>query len=175
MKRFKDHKHYRIPGFDYTSPGSYFITISVKNKEKDLGKIINEKMELSVIGKVANALWKKIPQKYPNALLDEFQIMPDHIHGIITLVKHEEEKDLSSSHEGNKIGSNLHPILKNSISSIINHFKGNVKKWCNNNGYSYFCWQSRFNDKVIRNEIELNNIRRYIQDNPKKWKNEKQI
>jgi len=55
------------------------------------------------------------------------------------------------------------------LSSIINHFKGNVKRWCNENGLEYFQWQRNYYEHVIRNEKELNNIRQYIISNPGNW------
>lgn len=60
-------------------------------------------------------------------------------------------------------------LPKKSISSVINHFKGIVKKWANKNGYEQFVWQKNFYDRIIRNENELNRIRKYISNNPKKW------
>jgi len=69
-------------------------------------------------------------------------------------------------------------LIKNSISSIINHYKGNVKRWCNRSGFEEFNWQGRFYDHIIRNEKSFNNIREYVFYNPVKWywenqKNEK--
>ena len=67
-----------------------------------------------------------------------------------------------------RVPTGIQPLVKNSLSSIINHFKGNVKRFCNNNDLE-FAWQSRFHDRIIRNDDELNRIRRYIIDNPLKW------
>ena len=75
----------RLKGFDYTSSGSYFITICTKNRLPFFGKIINGKMILSEIGELAKKFWQEIPQHFPNAQLNEFIIMPDHMHGIICL------------------------------------------------------------------------------------------
>lgn len=63
--------------------------------------------------------------------------------------------------------------IKNSLSVIINQFKGSVKRWANKNGYEDFQWQPGFYDRIIRNEKELYQIRKYIEQNPLKWEIEK--
>ncbi|MBK7129110.1 MAG: hypothetical protein IPM74_03915 [Crocinitomicaceae bacterium] len=75
----------RLCGFDYTSAGSYFITICTKNRIPFFGQIVEGKMVLSEIGELAKTFWQEIPQHFPNAQLNEFIIMPDHMHGIICL------------------------------------------------------------------------------------------
>ena len=68
-----------------------------------------------------------------------------------------------------RVPTGVQPLVKKSVSSVINHFKGNVKRWCNKNGFGYFAWQSRFYDRVIRDEKELTGVRKYILENPLKW------
>jgi REP element-mobilizing transposase RayT len=75
----------RLKGFDYSAPGKYFITICTKNKIPFFGKICNGEMILSESGIIAHNSWLAIPSHFPSALLDEFIIMPDHIHGIIII------------------------------------------------------------------------------------------
>ena len=67
-----------------------------------------------------------------------------------------------------RVPTGIQPLVKNSLSLIINHFKADCKKYCNKNNIA-FVWQSRFHDRIIRNEDELNRIRQYIIDNPLKW------
>lgn len=81
--KYKKHKQYRLSGFDYSGEGEYFITICTKNKKKFFGKIRNDKMILSEIGKIIENIWKEIPNKFENIKLDIHQVMPDHFHGII--------------------------------------------------------------------------------------------
>jgi putative transposase len=75
----------RLKNYNYFQNGYYFATICAKNKIEHFGKIINGKMELSEIGKIANQCWLEIPKHFPNATLDEFVVMPNHIHGIIII------------------------------------------------------------------------------------------
>ena len=75
----------RLSSWDYSNSGYYFVTIWTKNKKCILGKIIEEKVTLSKIGKVVKACWLQIPIHFNNVKLDEFIIMPNHIHGIIII------------------------------------------------------------------------------------------
>lgn len=169
-------KSSRRVGHDYSQDGYYFITICTYNKEEILGVVKNSGVVFTDIGRYVFQCWIKISGSFPFVKLDVFVIMPNHIHGIL-IVKNKKTVETrrgaslqcgasASDEYKNKFG----PLQKNSISSIVNHFKGNVKKWCNKNGYENFYWQPRFHDRIIRNDIELNEIRQYIIDNPLKWR-----
>lgn len=75
----------RLKGYDYSSEGSYFITICVHKMQYFFGHVTNEKMHLNEIGKLAEKFWKEIPEHFPHAILDAFIIMPNHMHGIIII------------------------------------------------------------------------------------------
>lgn len=75
----------RLRAWNYSSDGWYFITICVKNRMPVFGEIVNRNMDPSRIGKTVEDHWHRIPVYYPNILLDEFVIMPNHIHGIIQI------------------------------------------------------------------------------------------
>ncbi|MEP6952184.1 MAG: transposase [Ginsengibacter sp.] len=99
--------------------------------------------------------------------------MPNHIHLIINLPYKEaiNNQQLSlqqiiAPHKG------LQPLLPGSVSSIINHLKGKVKKWCNANGYSFFAWQARFHDHIIRDSKSYDRISNYIANNIWNWDND---
>ena len=78
-------KRYR--GFDYSSPGKYFVTICTKNRKPYFGDLKNGEMVLSDLGKFLQNEWLKTPDIRPdmNIILDEFIIMPDHFHSIIII------------------------------------------------------------------------------------------
>lgn len=153
-------KSIRLKNFDYSSSNSYFITISTRNKEKHFGEIRNGIMGLSAIGNTAAIYLQKIPEIRTNVLLDEFTVMPDHIHCILELLNAK-----SSKENRNKFGK---PI-SNSISMIINRYKGAVKKWCDGNNFECFEWQDKFYDHIIRNSEDHWTIKNYIINNPKAW------
>jgi REP element-mobilizing transposase RayT len=72
-----------LKGYDYTQQGAYFVTICTYNRVHVVGDVIETEMELNTLGCVAESCWLAIPQHFPNVSLDEFVVMPNHIHGII--------------------------------------------------------------------------------------------
>ena len=162
----------RLKKWDYSSDGWYFVTICTKNMECVFGEIKNGIMGLSDIGCITNEQWVKTAKLRQNVRLDEFVVIPNHVHGIIIINKPPVETRHGASLHGwneNKFG----PLPPNSLQSIINHYKGAVKRWCNKNGYKNFQWQSRFYDHIIRNEKSLKYIREYIYYNPHKWESDR--
>ncbi|GAB4220176.1 MAG TPA: transposase [Spirochaetota bacterium] len=141
----------RLKGFDYASPGAYFITICTYNREHVFGKIINGTMMVNETGKIVNECLHDLPNHYPNLKIDEYVIMPDHIHCIMVIT----EKYTHGIFEFVR-------ALKSFSSRRINEMRKNKFPPI---------WQSRFYDHIIRNEYELNIIRNYIINNPKKWNN----
>ena len=160
-------KSNRLPNYDYRSNWWYFITICTKNRENYFGEIIDGKMILNEMWKIAEKYYLEIIEHFPFVILDEFVIMPNHIH-FIAVINNPEEKEY-------KYPKGLEPLIKKSISSFANQFKGVIKKWCNKNGFENFEWQSKFHDRIIRNEDEYKAIRYYIRNNIKNWENDKEL
>ena len=75
----------RLKNYDYSKAGLYFITICTQNRDCMFGEITDGKMELSRIGKMAEKSWLEIPQHFPQVVLHDFVIMPNHVHGIIEI------------------------------------------------------------------------------------------
>jgi REP element-mobilizing transposase RayT len=75
----------RLKGYDYSQAGAYFVTIVTYKRQFLFGEIVNGKIKLNDGGKIAEQCWNDIPKHFPNAIMDEFVIMPNHIHGIIIL------------------------------------------------------------------------------------------
>jgi len=175
-------KSTRLQNWDYSNNGYYFVTICTKNKNKYFGEIKNKEMILNDIGKIAKKCWLEIPKHFDFVVLDEFVIMPNHIHGIIIINKNDissllpETQNITSFTETQNIASlrrwpnkqNKFGAQSKNIASIIRGFKIGVTKYANQNNIT-FRWQPRFYDRIIRTEIELSNIREYIAFNPGKW------
>jgi len=173
----------RLKVFDYRSQGVYFITICTDNREHFFGEIINGEMKLSEIGKIAFQFWKEIPDHFQNSSIDEFIIMPDHIHGIILLSGSFPSSSIQTSQcDVSTLGDastneelNLNQKMKaiipkpGSISVIIRSFKSATSKHARKLNPE-FNWQERFYDRIIRNEREFLNVKTYIKNNPSKWK-----
>ncbi len=86
MKNNKHRQSTRLRGYDYSQPGSYFITICVKDRECLFGEIHNGKIILNEIGKIAISSWNNLKSYFPKVNLDTFVVMPNHMHGIVELV-----------------------------------------------------------------------------------------
>jgi putative transposase len=154
----------RRPNWDYGSHGLYFVTICTKDRIPHFGEIIPSQidsetqsitsLQITEIGQVAYNNWLQIPQYHPYVELDEFIIMPDHIHGIIFINKPEK-----TTWDFNQFGPQ-----RNNLASIIRGYKSSVKQFATINNIDFF-WQSSYHDRVIRDEKEYSNIREYIRNN----------
>jgi len=157
----------RLTGWDYGSTSLYYITICTKDKLRYFGEIVaglNEDyqedalLNPSAIGKVAFENWLSISDHFPFVELDEFVIMPNHMHGIIFINKPDKV-----NWEPNKFG-----IQTQNLGSVIRGYKASVKTFATINDIE-FNWQPRYHDRVIRNDREYLNIKNYIIDNPRQW------
>jgi len=167
----------RLPEYDYFQIGYYYITICTENKTNYFGKIENDIMFLNEIGEIANKYWLEIPEHYPNVKLDEYIIMPNHIHGIIFIKNNVSENNSGASVETQNIVSlqnqnKFQHIIPGSIGSIIRGFKIGVTKWVRQNTKIDTIWQRNYYDHIIRNEKSLYKIRHYIKYNPLNWKHD---
>jgi len=181
--KYNPDKHHRrsirLQGYDYSQPGIYFITLCTQNHECLFGEILNGEMRLNEFGKMTQQCWLEIPHHFPHVKLDEFVIMPDHIHGIIILNDIVGAKNFSPQPSNNfspqpipTPQQNITPFRSPSktIGSIIRGFKIGVTRGFRQNTDIYVVWQRNYYEHIIRNKVELNRMRQYIIDNPKKWK-----
>ncbi len=144
----------RLQEWNYASAGWYFITICTKDRYPYFGEIDEEgKMNFNGRGKIAEECWLTIPSLHSSIELDEFVIMPDHLHGIL-IINHEYDEKLPRRWQ------------KGSLGVIVNQFKGAVVKRIRASEYGDFAWQRSFYDHVIRNEKDLERIHEYIFHNP---------
>jgi putative transposase len=149
--------------YDYSQPGEYFITICTNDKKCVFGEVIEEKTTLSSVGEIVKKYWEEIPMHFPNVELDEFVIMPNHVHGIIIINGHVGVEYIQP------LQNKYQHVIPKSLGSIIRSYKAAVTRECYKNNHSYFKWQSLFYDRIIRSDKELSNIRDYINNNPLKW------
>ena len=146
----KERKRLRAAGYDYSSPGAYFATICVQRemvKQNIFGHIENDLMQLNENGKIIDRCWNDLIHHYKNIALDEYVIMPDHFHGIVVV-----------------------ECAGHGLPEIIRGFKTFSSKQINalSNNFS-FHWQKSYYDHIVRDEDDLNRIRRYLKNNPVKW------
>jgi len=156
----------RLKGYNYSTPGGYFITINVQDRECVFGEISDGKVQLFPAGEIARRCWAEIPDHFPTVELDVFIVMPNHVHGIITIVEPENTPGRVVACNVSTISNAGKSPYRGSLAVIIRSYKSAVTKLCRENGYRDFSWQSRFYDRIIRDERELQNIRDYIINNP---------
>ncbi|MFA5995803.1 MAG: transposase [Patescibacteria group bacterium] len=184
----------RLPNYNYTKSGRYFVTICAKKRFACFGYIKNNIMCVNNIGKIIYNEWYRTALLRPYVTLDQFIVMPDHVHGILIINKNHDHLICIGKHnnvethcnetvetpwQGVSTGPRPHnprhhiEWQPHSLGSMINQFKGMVTRECRKRKYYDFKWQSRFYDHVIRNEPELNNVRNYILNNPKHWNSDR--
>lgn len=166
----------RLKNWDYSKPGIYFVTICTKNRKRSFGNVAHGRIRFTELGRVANRCWSAIPDHFPFVKLDEFIVMPDHVHGIIII------RPWGGSGAGSMKGATIDggapnpgqwqpnrfgPQSKN-LGSIVRGFKVGVKKWATMNRVD-FCWQSLYHERILRNNASLHRVRRYILNNPSNW------
>jgi putative transposase len=181
----------RLNGYDYSRPGYYFITICIHNPTKRLfGDVVKGTMILNDAGKMVQRCWLEIPEHYRHVELDEFQVMPNHLHGIIVINEHVDSTAGGIQNGVQNIDGvqNIEPlpkcqnryprilnrnryqhIIPGSIGSIMRGFKIGVTKWFRAADPEFDVWQRNLYDHIIRDEKSLRRIRKYIRDNPEKW------
>ena len=154
----------RLKGYDYASPGAYFVTIVSYRREPTFGKIIGGKLTLSRIGRLAKYCLEQIPHHHRNVKLDEYVIMPNHIHGILVI---EENRHNVS------VGAGYKPALKScTLPEIIRNFKTSSATKINRLRESpgVPVWQRNYYERIVRNDKELDLIREYINSNAINWR-----
>ena len=165
----------RCQNWDYRSNGYYFVTICTGDRICFFGEIKSGNMELSDIGLIVANEWQKTPQIRPNVKLDQWVVMPNHLHGIIIIDNNNTPIDTFWRNVPTNINENKNTnrLKSNSLGSIIGQFKSVCTKQIWKLGFTDFRWQTRFYDVIIRNEESLNRIRQYILNNPAKWELDK--
>ena len=175
----------RLPKYDYSQAGEYFITICLQNRECLFGEIVNDEMILNDAGRMVSDIWHRIPGHNPGVEIDEFVVMPNHIHGIMVLVGADhcvcpinpgrcQTDRICSTNPGVSPGQSrgIAPTLP----QIVQRFKTLTTKryidGVNQKGWQYFqtrLWQRNYYEHVIRNEDDLNRIKEYISTNQLRW------
>jgi len=190
QKRYKQGSH-RFPGWDYSGSGFYFITFVTQHRICNLGKIENSKIVLSDYGKIVEHEWHESFKIREELFLDEFQIMPNHIHAIIKLDKADIESiepNLSLEEifkwENHSNKQNEFAMRPKSISSFVAGYKSAVNNKIDNfidlnniktpkyNRNNHF-FQPDYHDHIIRDKEAYFRIKQYIKNNPKKWEEDR--
>ena len=75
----------RYPRYDYGQPGSVFVTICTSGRQPLFGVVTDEMVSLSPVGQMVHDAWNRVPDRFPGVLLDEWIVMPDHLHAVLMI------------------------------------------------------------------------------------------
>jgi REP element-mobilizing transposase RayT len=169
----------RLQDHDYASPGAYFVTVCTKGRECIFGEVEGDEVRLTREGKAAAACWLDIPQHFPHVELDQWVVMPNHLHGILLIGGRGEAfanrpEECEGSLEANASPlriSRAHGTNRQSLGAIIQNYKSVSTRLLNRaHGVSgKSIWQRNYYEHVIRGDEDLARIRRYIAGNPARW------
>ncbi len=177
----------RLKGYEYASPGWYYVTICTHDRNFLFGEIVESQMRPSRTGEIAQKCWNEIPRHCPRATLDVSIVMPNHLHGIIVI-----GEDTPSECRGTpwRVPTTVRreafgKPVPGSLATVLRLFKQAVTVQARaqaragagvppefvgaRHGVPLQVWQENFYDHIIRNEKELNRIREYICNNPLRW------
>ena len=160
------HRHsIRLPEYDYSLPGAYFITIAAHKKQKLFGEVMNGEMRLNEFGGIVESEWLKTPQIRPEIELGVYVIMPNHFHAIVII------KDQGVGAYGHTPLPVEFASPSRTIGALIRGFKGTVTRSINLTRQTPArpVWQRNYYEHIIRNEAEYLQISEYILANPLVW------
>ena len=144
----------RLPSYDYSRTGAYFVTLCIRGRECLLGEVVNERVELSDMGHFVKEAWEGLTTQYSYVKLDDYVVMPNHLHGVIVI-----SNETPSATE------------RKSLGRVIGAFKTVSAKQINSmrsiSGQPI--WQRNYYERIIRNDDELNRVREYVMNNPMQW------
>jgi putative transposase len=154
-----DRRSMRLGGYDYSEPGEYYVTLCVQDRVRAFGEVENGAMLLSDIGEIASSCWMEIPHHFLNVLLDEFVIMPDHMHGILILTRKDQvgvqyieprQENIEPQQDETLHINQYQKIIPGSLSSIVRCYKAAVTRNCHRQGIQGFQWQRNYYEHIIR-------------------------
>jgi putative transposase len=155
-KHIPSRKPLRIKDYDFSKPGYYFITLLAKGRQHLFGSISKGIMQLNDFGRIVEeGLINMLTEKYSNSKIDYFTIMPNHIHFILII------NDCK--------GEVTSPLPK--LENIIAFYKYQTTKHINQIRKTPGApvWHRNYFEHIIQNDLELFEIRKYIDNNPVKW------
>lgn len=171
----RSRKSPRLKGWEYTRPGKYYVTIVTKFNVCWFGEVNDDEVQYSALGEIASNVWLQIPVHHKHLELDEFIVMPNHVHGILILSAQSAATDVQLNVRPASGGffSAISP-KKDSLSVAIRTYKATVTARARESGFVDFGWHGRFHDHIIRNEQDHRRIVDYIRSNPRQWKSDEE-
>ena len=170
----------RLPGYDYSQVGAYFVTIVTQGRECLFGDVVGAEMRANVLGEMVETVWRDLPARYPGIDIDWHIVMPNHFHGIVVLTHAQnivgapprgcplERVPDGGRARGPAPTMGLPDAIHRFKSLTTNRFLRGVAdgKWASSSGR---LWQRNYYDHIIRDENDLRRAREYIEMNPARW------
>lgn len=148
-------KQIRLPEYDYSTPGAYFVSICTKQRRCILSEIAvgaatsrPPEVRLTALGMVVASAVSNISSVYPAISIDNYVIMPNHVHLILRIVTDKDGRQIAAP----------------TVSTVIGH----MKRWASMRAGTAL-WQKSFHEHVIRNEEDYRQIWEYVENNPARW------
>jgi REP element-mobilizing transposase RayT len=171
----------RRAGYDYSRTGAYFVTICVQDQLHLLGAIENGAMICNDAGAMVRKAWQSIPQKFPTTALDEFVVMPNHIHLLLWLDANvvgaaPRGRPQDDGQARGPAPTEMRPVMKPALPDVMEWFKSlttaNYRHGVYDHNWTPYpgkLWQRSYFDHIVRTEEALAQIRIYIRENPARW------
>ena len=158
---FPRRKNLRLQGFDYSTPGAYFVTICTQRHTRLFGEVVDGVMYPNAAGQMVELIWRSLPDKFPSAALDSFQVMPDHLHFGIWVAWPAVAPDITPN-------PSLIQMMQWFKSLTTARYRHGVKQegWTR---YPGKLWQRSYFDHIVRSQQALDKIRHYIDTDPARW------
>jgi len=157
----------RLKGYDYSSPGLYFLTICSHEKRRTFGRVDGGlRVELTPLGSIVRECWLQIPDHFRLVSLHEFIVMPNHVHGIVGI-----GRQAGAQHAAPLRETDIHPRLtQGSIGTMVRSFKAAVARRAKIEiRLDEQVWQRNYFERVIREGPEYADTAAYILTNPNRW------
>jgi putative transposase len=169
----------RIPGYDYSRYGTYFVTICTNNRTSLFGEIIKPvgagpcarpEMKLNAAGQMIQGVWNVLPVQYDGIEIDAFVVMPNHVHDILVIKRR--ILDGGRARGPAPTGLTLPDVLQRFKSMTTKKYIDGIKQ----SGWTRFdgkLWQRGYYEHIIRGKESLRHIQKYINDNPERWEQDR--
>ncbi len=167
--KFDPQKHHRrsirLPGYDYSQEGAYYVTIVTYHRDCLFGEIVNEEMMLNDLGKIADECWCAISEHFPNVESGAHVVMPNHVHGIIVIHNVDGRGTIYRA----PTQEQFQKPVAGSLPTIIRTYKAAVSRIIARKHNATGIWQRNYYEHIIRDEKDLQNKTDYINANPMLW------
>ena len=157
----------RLPAYDYSQAGFYFVTICAQHRKCLFGEVVDDQMKLNRYGRLVAEAWNWLAERYIYVDLDEWIVMPNHLHGILVI---SDERSRGGSRTA-PTDANASVIPRKPLGQLIGAFKTISTKGINQSRGTpgVPVWQRNYYEHVVRSEDSLGTIRDYIANNPRNW------